>query len=80
MPVVGGKWRNSSIAASNPPADPPMPTMGHLRFAVADCDLSFALVDFDCDDLLPLFLSREEEALDVTFRFAAMGLFTLIGG
>ncbi len=28
MPVVGGKWCNRSIAASNPPADPPMPTIG----------------------------------------------------
>ena len=28
MPVLDGKFRSSSIAASNPPADPPMPTIG----------------------------------------------------
>jgi hypothetical protein len=31
MPVLDGKWRNSSIAASNPPAEPPMPTIGQLE-------------------------------------------------
>jgi hypothetical protein len=30
MPVLAGKWRNSSIAASNPPADPPIPAIGQL--------------------------------------------------
>jgi hypothetical protein len=30
MPVLDGKFRNSSMAASNPPAEPPMPTIGQL--------------------------------------------------
>jgi hypothetical protein len=36
MPVLDGKFRNSSMAASNPPAEPPMPTIGQARdlFAV----------------------------------------------
>jgi len=28
MPVLDGKFRNSSMAASNPPAEPPTPTIG----------------------------------------------------
>lgn len=32
IPVFDGKWRNSSIAASNPPAEPPTPTIGQIRF------------------------------------------------
>jgi hypothetical protein len=31
IPVLGGKWRSNSIAASNPPADPPTPTIGQLE-------------------------------------------------
>jgi hypothetical protein len=31
----GGKWRKRSIAASKPPADPPMPTIGQARFGGA---------------------------------------------
>jgi hypothetical protein len=41
-----------------------MPTIGQLKFFVADCD-----------DLVPLVFTREEEALDFAFRFAAMGRF-----
>ena len=72
MPVFGGRWRKRSIAASNPPADPPMPTIGQLRFALAGSDLALALADFKRDNLLPLVFFREEAALDITFRFAAM--------
>ena len=35
MPVLGDKWRNRSIAASNPPAEPPIPTIGQPRGLVA---------------------------------------------
>jgi hypothetical protein len=73
MPVVVGKWRNNSIAASNPPADPPIPTIGQLKFCLAGSDLACALANFDRDDLLPLVLIREENALDFGFRFAAIG-------
>ena len=73
MPVLVGKWRNSSIDASNPPADPPIPTIGQLKFCLAGSDLACALANFDCDDLLPLVLIREESVLDFGFRFAAIG-------
>jgi hypothetical protein len=75
MPVLDGKRRNSSIAASNPPADPPIPTIGELKFRLADSDPDFTLDDFDCDDFVPLVFTREEGALDVAFRFTAMGRF-----
>ena len=73
MPVFVGKWRNRSIAASNPPADPPMPTIGQLNFAFAGFGLAFALGNFECDNFLPLVFTREEQASDFAFRFAAIG-------
>src|SRR5437870_1243366 len=72
MPVCGGKCRKRSIAASNPPADPPMPTIGHIRFPLAGSAFACALGDFDCDNFLPLAFIREEDALDFAFRFTAM--------
>jgi hypothetical protein len=72
MPVLDGKWRKRSIAASNPPADPPMPTIGQLWFALAGSGLAFALGAFDCGNFLPLVFIREDDALDNAFRFAAM--------
>ena len=75
MPVLDGKFRSSSMAASNPPAEPPMPTIGQVKFCLADSDADFVLDDFDCDDFVPLVFTLEEDALDVAFRFAAMGRF-----
>jgi hypothetical protein len=49
-----------------------MPTIGQLRFALAGSDLALTLADFKRDNLLPLVFLREEAALDITFRFAAM--------
>ena len=49
-----------------------MPTMGQLGFALAGSDLAFAWRDFDCGNFLPLVFFREEAALDIAFRFAAM--------
>jgi hypothetical protein len=72
MPVLDGKLRNSSIAASNPPAEPPMPTIGQLEYCLADCNADFVLDDFNRDDFVPLVLIREEDALDIALRFAAM--------
>src|SRR5437773_11891523 len=72
MPVFGGKWRKRSIAASNPPADPPMPTIGQLKCCPADCGADFVVDDFNRDDFVPLVLIREGDALDIAFRFAAM--------
>ena len=49
-----------------------MPTIGQAVFALAGSGLAFDLGNFDCDNLLPLVLIREEAALDIAFRFAAM--------
>jgi hypothetical protein len=72
MPVLGGKLRNSSIAASNPPAEPPIPTIGQLEYCLADCNADFVLDDFNRDDFVPLVLIREGDALDIALPFAAM--------
>jgi hypothetical protein len=77
MPVLDGKLRNNSIAASNPPAEPPMPTIGQLEYCLADCNADFVLDDFNRDDFVPLVLIREEDALDIALRFAAMRLVML---
>ena len=52
-----------------------MPTIGQFKFFLADSDPDFALDDFGCDDFVPLVFTPEEDALDVAFRFAAMGRF-----
>lgn len=52
-----------------------MPTMGQLKSALAGAGLAFAFGNFDCGDFLPLVFIREEDALDIAFRFAAMGPF-----
>ena len=49
-----------------------MPTIGQAEFALADSGLVLALRDFDCDNFPPLVFFREEAALDIAFRFAAM--------
>ena len=66
------------MAASNPPAEPPIPTIGQHKFLLLGSDPDFALDDFGCDDFVPLVFTREEDALDVAFRFAAMGRFYVI--
>ena len=63
------------MAASKPPAEPPIPTIGQLKFLLAGSDPDFALDDFGCDDFVPLVFTPEEDALDVAFRFAAMRRF-----
>ena len=49
-----------------------MPTIGQAGFALAGSGLAFAVDNFDCDNFLPLVFFREEAALDIAFRFAAM--------
>jgi hypothetical protein len=47
--------------------------MGQLKVVLLASDFAFALVDLDRDNLVPLVLIREEDALDFAFRFAAIG-------
>jgi hypothetical protein len=49
-----------------------MPTIGQPGFAVAGSGLAFALANFGFGNFLPLVFIREEAALDIAFRFAAM--------
>ena len=58
--------------ASNPPAEPPMPTIGQTEFCSAIFGADFFLDDFDRGDLVPLLLIGEGVALDIALRFAAM--------
>jgi hypothetical protein len=52
-----------------------MPTIGQVKLVAAASESALILADFDCDDFLPLVFTREEDALDVAFVFAAMGPF-----
>jgi hypothetical protein len=52
-----------------------MPTIGHIRFALAGSGVASVFGNFDCDNFLPLVFIRAEEALDFAFRFAAMRTF-----
>jgi hypothetical protein len=47
--------------------------MGQLKVVLLASDFPFGLVNLDCDNLVPLVLIREEDALDFAFRFAAIG-------
>ena len=60
------------MVASNPPADPPTPTIGQLKFLLARFDFDFGLARFDCGDLVLLVFVRERNALLFDLRFAAM--------
>ena len=52
-------------------ADPPMPTIGQ-SIVLGGSGFVFALGNFDCGNFLPLVFIREEDALDIAFRFVAM--------
>ena len=49
-----------------------MPTIGQLDFTVAGSGLALDFGNFDFRNFLPLVFVREEAALDIAFRFAAM--------
>ena len=66
MPVLGGKLRNSSIAASNPPAEPPMPTIGQFEFLLSGFAFDFALARFNRDIFVPLGLIRPRGMLSIS--------------
>jgi hypothetical protein len=71
---LAGKCRSNSIVASNPPADPPTPTIGQLKCFLAGFDLA----RFDCGDLVLLAFIRERDALLFDLRFATMAFLMLI--
>jgi hypothetical protein len=50
-----------------------MPTIGQLKCCLTDLGADFVSDDFDRDDLVPPVFFRERDALDIAFRFAAMG-------
>ena len=60
------------MAASNPPAEPPMPTIGQLKFLLADFDLDLALWAFDCEDFVLLLFAGERNARLFAVRLAAI--------
>src|ERR1700741_4218284 len=70
MPVFDGKLRNSSIAASNPPADPPTPTIGQIEFLLSGFAFDFALARFNRGNFVLFAFLCERDALVLAFRFA----------
>jgi hypothetical protein len=76
MPVLDGKLRNSSIAASNPPADPPIPAIGQAR--PFGFERAVRRADFDGADVLRLDLVRDDDALRFSFCFALMAVLMLM--
>ena len=73
MPVFDGKLRNSSIAASNPPADPPTPTIGQAKPFGFERAVRRA-------DFVPVLLAFAfaRDAFFFAFRFAAMAAFFIL--
>jgi len=74
---LAGKCRSNSIVASTPPADPPTPTIGQLKFFLADFDLDFALPGFDRDDFVLLGFLRPRGAALLILRLAGIALIML---
>ena len=54
-----------------------MPTIGQLKFCLADSVVDFVRDD-DRDDFVPLVFTRGEDALDFAFRSATIDLFRLV--
>src|SRR6266481_7569762 len=73
MPVLEGKWRNSSMAASNPPAEPPIPTIGQAKSFV----FGRAVRGADFTPLLFTF-AFARDAFFCAVRFAAMAAFFML--
>jgi hypothetical protein len=63
------------MVASNPPADPPMPTMGTLKFSFKGFERDVRRAGFA--DFVRLGFFREGDALLFDVRFAAMAFFML---
>ncbi len=75
MPVLDDKLRNSSMAASNPPAEPPIPTMGQCRFFFGTPARAVCLADLGRADFFRLDFLRESRARRFGVRFAVMAAF-----
>ncbi len=70
IPVFCGKLRKNSIAASNPPAEPPIPTIGQ-----AGDDFCFSPAPSGPNGGLPLDLTEDRCVREVFFfLFAGMSL------
>jgi hypothetical protein len=78
IPVFGGKWRNNSIAASNPPAEPPTPTIGQLKFSLSRLARDVCRAGLERADFSRLDVVRERDEPLFGVRFAAMALFMLV--
>jgi len=61
------------MVASNPPADPPMPTIGQCKSFLAGFELDFALVGFDREDFVLLGFLRPRGAALLVLRLAGIG-------
>src|SRR5206468_841537 len=85
MPVLNGKFLNSSMAASNPPAEPPMPTIGQFKFSLAVRELAVFFGDFGtvgflwCTRRTTAPLRARDLALSRAFRFAAIYFYVNCG-
>jgi hypothetical protein len=75
---LAGKCRSNSIVASNPPADPPTPTIGQFKLFLADFVLDFAFARFGSDNFVLLVFVLERDALLFGGRFAAMAFLMLV--
>jgi hypothetical protein len=73
MPVLGDKLRNSSIAASNPPAEPPIPTIGQLEFLLPGFPFDLSLARFDRDIFVLLGFRRPTGAALIDLRLGGIG-------
>jgi hypothetical protein len=76
--TIGFLFSIDIIVASNPPAEPPMPTMGQLKFFFKGFERDVRRAGFDCADFVRLSFFRERDALLLDVRFAAMYVFMLI--
>jgi hypothetical protein len=66
------------MAASNPPAEPPIPTIGQLEFFLGRLARDFCRAELDRADFFRLDFIRESRAPLFGVCFAAMALFMLI--
>src|SRR5262245_46248238 len=73
MPFLAGKCRSNSMVASNPPADPPTPTIGQAK----SFGFERALRRADFAPLLLAFASVRD-AFFCAVRFAAMAAFFML--